>query len=96
MRYSSVMVSSKKVISKSRVMVLWKCNCFGAVGVNQGQILKKKLKNSKCGNSLCRCFDTFDILGQDVNGVADYFQTKTSCDPRLALGQKVHSINNLR
>ena len=68
---------------------------FCAVGANQGQILTKnwKIQNAVI---LVQSFDTFDILGQDVNGVGDYFQTKMACDPRSALGQKVHSINNLR
>ena len=68
---------------------------FCAVGVNQGQILTKnwKIQNAVI---LVQSFDTFDILGQDVNGVGDYFQTKTSCDLRSALGQNIHFINNLR
>ena len=33
--------------------------------------------------------DTFHVLGQEVNGVEEYFHTKRSCDLRSRRGQKV-------
>ena len=32
---------------------------------------------------------TFVVLGQDVNGVGEYFETKRSCDQRSSWGQIV-------
>ena len=56
---------------------------------------------SKCQSHLwedsCywKFFKNLDILGQDVNGVGEYFQTKRSCDPRSTWGQKVHFYQKL-
>ena len=39
--------------------------------------------------------DRFDILGQAVNGIWEYFQTKWSCAARSTWGQKVHFYQKL-
>ena len=41
-------------------------------------------------------WDMRDILGQAVNVIGDFFQTKGSCDLRSQWGQKYIFLNNLR
>ena len=53
-------------------------------GVMSGQSLTSMMLEQLFPVRSCH---TFDILGQDVNGVGEYFQTKRPCGQRSSWGQ---------